>query len=375
LQLLLPDFVDNGKELSNAVKNCQSSNEHFKEFPLQSDLYMAINNGIDLLKKQPADNTGIIVAVTAGLNIKASGASTEMETVRKNALDAGIPVYVIKYPVFGDTPEVNTLAESVHGLSFASGNAETALNELQSFYKNFNARSYGQDYKFTFTATVERDGKPHHIRMTIDRALQQIPPFVAPDMTIGLWIKENLWLFIALAAAFIGLIVLMVWLIRKKSASRDRKIAENEAKLQSGISASNQALEEIKKQQETKEQQRQAEAARKASEEEEERLARLMQTKNLFPRLQCKAGNSSFNFNINKPLTTIGRKGFNNDVELDSEKVSRHHAEIVFTGGGFEIIDKGSTNKVIVNGCFVQRAALKNGDIIGLGEAVITFYV
>jgi hypothetical protein len=34
LQLLLPDFVDNGKELGNAVKNYQNSNEYFKEFPL-----------------------------------------------------------------------------------------------------------------------------------------------------------------------------------------------------------------------------------------------------------------------------------------------------------------------------------------------------
>jgi hypothetical protein len=338
-------------------------------------LYLAINNGVDLLKKQPAGNIGIIVTVTAGLNIKAAGASTEMETVRKNALDAGIPVYVIKYPVFGDTPEINILAESTHGLSFTSGNAETTLNELQRFYRDFNIRSDGQDYEITFTTTAKRDGKSHHIRMTIDRAPQQIPSFTAPDMTVGLWIKENVWLFVALAAAFIGLALLAVWFIRKKIAEKDRKIAENEAKLQGEISASGQALEEMKKQQEAKEQQQQAEAARKAHEEEEERLARLMQTKNLFPRLQCRAGNSSFTFNINKPLTTIGRKGFNNDVELDSEKVSRYHAEIVFTGGGFEIIDKGSTNKVIVNGQFVQRATLKNSDIIGLGEAVIIFYV
>ena len=66
---------------------------------------------------------------------------------------------------------------------------------------------------------------------------------------------------------------------------------------------------------------------------------------------------------------------YDNDIVLDNGSVSRYHAELVFNGSGFDIVDKGSTNKVIVNGVFQSRAALKNGDIIGLGEAVITFYL
>ena len=62
-----------------------------------------------------------------------------------------------------------------------------------------------------------------------------------------------------------------------------------------------------------------------------------------------------------------------NDLILTSDSISRHHANLLFTGSGFEIRDLGSTNKVIVNGVFVERATLTNGDIIGLGEVVIYY--
>lgn len=105
---------------------------------------------------------------------------------------------------------------------------------------------------------------------------------------------------------------------------------------------------------------------------EEERLRRLMEVKNIFPRLKCRVGTNYFTYEICKPKTLIGREQ-DNDLTLSDNKVSRHHAEIVFNGSSFEIIDKHSTNKVIVNGQFVERAVLKSGDIIGLGEVVITF--
>jgi len=99
-----------------------------------------------------------------------------------------------------------------------------------------------------------------------------------------------------------------------------------------------------------------------------------IQHNNSFPRLQCRAGYDNFTYNITKPRTTIGR-GHDNDVVLNHLTVSRHHAEIVNNGYGYEIIDLGSTNKVIVNGDFFQRKILMDGDIFGLGEAVLTFYM
>ena len=62
---------------------------------------------------------------------------------------------------------------------------------------------------------------------------------------------------------------------------------------------------------------------------------------------------------------------------LPHQTVSGFHAEIRFTGAAFEIINKSQsyTQGIIVNGQFFQQCTLKSGDKIGLGEAIITFYV
>lgn len=92
------------------------------------------------------------------------------------------------------------------------------------------------------------------------------------------------------------------------------------------------------------------------------------------PRLHCKIGNRSFDYVMNKPIVRIGRNN-TNDVILDAKTVSRFHATIKHNGSEFELIDNNSSNKVIVNGRFVERTILRNSDIIGLGEALITFYL
>lgn len=118
----------------------------------------------------------------------------------------------------------------------------------------------------------------------------------------------------------------------------------------------------------------QKERAEQEWEREEARLRHLMEVKNIYPRLKCNLGSNSFIYEVDKPIICIGRDQ-DNDLVLNDAKVSRHHAEIVFNGSSFIIYDKRSTNKVIVNGQFVESAALKTGDIIGLGEVVLTFYL
>ena len=88
--------------------------------------------------------------------------------------------------------------------------------------------------------------------------------------------------------------------------------------------------------------------------------------------LLCRVGNNTYTYQINDLRITIGREKVN-DLVINHSTVSRQHAEIVSSSSGYEIIDKGSTNKVIVNGQFFQRRVLRDGDIIGLGEVVLTF--
>ncbi|RAU94959.1 regulator [Mycobacterium colombiense] len=73
--------------------------------------------------------------------------------------------------------------------------------------------------------------------------------------------------------------------------------------------------------------------------------------------------------------TTIGRLG-DNDIVLDSPKVSRHHAVIVDTGNGYIIDDLRSSNGVHVREQRIRSAAkLEDGDRVRICDHEFTFQV
>ena len=70
------------------------------------------------------------------------------------------------------------------------------------------------------------------------------------------------------------------------------------------------------------------------------------------------------------PLT-LGRS-HRADITINDMLLSRIHAQIcVGENGGFEIVDIESTNLTIVNEQDIERAPLKSGDCILLGETEI----
>jgi hypothetical protein len=73
------------------------------------------------------------------------------------------------------------------------------------------------------------------------------------------------------------------------------------------------------------------------------------------------------------PLGTNARIGRSSscDLVLTDDAVSRRHAEIALRGGICVIRDLGSCNGTLVNGRAVQRARLRRGDELQLGETFI----
>lgn len=379
LEPLMPEFSANTDKLASLVAGYEKSNRIFNECPKETDLYLAINEGINMLKAEPSDRVGIIVVITSGLNMKVSGASTEMATVQKNAVDADIPIYVIKYhQLAGNAPEVNTLAESSYGqtLLLTDKMVDNTVMELQNLYEHLDVNCNGQDYKITFTTDAKRDGKPHRLNLSVNKVAQSIPAFVAPNMTFGLWVNEHLVLFIILLVLLFALIGLAVWLIWRSAKKRKMREEENKAHLQQEIDKANQYRANWENKQRQQEEARQREEKRKILEAENNRLLQLMRTKNMYPRLQCSVNGGSFPYTIGQIVTKLGRND-SNDVVLPSQTVSGFHAEIRFNGAAFEVINRSQSYKrgIIVNGQFFQNCVLKSGDKIGLGEAVITFYV
>ena len=64
--------------------------------------------------------------------------------------------------------------------------------------------------------------------------------------------------------------------------------------------------------------------------------------------------------------TMIGRSE-HNDVCLPSPYLSRHHAVIVARPEGFDLVDLNSVNGVLLNGQRVERALLRNEDVLAIG--------
>jgi hypothetical protein len=70
----------------------------------------------------------------------------------------------------------------------------------------------------------------------------------------------------------------------------------------------------------------------------------------------------------------VGR-GAGSRLVLDHETVSRRHAQVRRTEDGWEILDLDSTNGTWVNGWRVERATLRPGDVVHLGDVRVHLVV
>jgi hypothetical protein len=375
LQPLVSEFTGDKNSLTDAVEKYKHNTVAVSEQPKYSDLYKAIYKGIDLLKAEPAENVKAIVVFTVGWNLKGGGAQSEASGLTGKALENHIPIYVALYPAHSAKTEIVTIAGETYGQTI---DYSDAANQLANCYQALNKRHSEHEYRFTFLTAPKKNGKLHNVVLSVNGRQQAQFSFSAPVFSIIGWAEDNIWLAIGIAIFVIAAIVAtVILLIKKRKAKEARVRAEVQANIDKVQQEANAKAEEALKEAERLKQEQlayQQEQERKTQEEEEKRLSSLMHVKNMYPRLQCVVGDRKFAYNVGKPVVSIGRTDAN-DLVLPHQTVSRAHAKIVFSGGGFEIVDLDSANKVIINGQFVKKATLKNGDMIGLGEAVITFYL
>jgi pSer/pThr/pTyr-binding forkhead associated (FHA) protein len=83
-----------------------------------------------------------------------------------------------------------------------------------------------------------------------------------------------------------------------------------------------------------------------------------------------KGPNPGMVFELSKEVSLIGRD-VANDIAIGDPEVSRQHARLTRTPGGYVLEDLGSTNGSFVNGeRLVAPRVLKTGDTLGFGETV-----
>jgi hypothetical protein len=379
LKPLLSDFTNSRDDLINAVDRHRDRHRDTR-----TNIFSAVSAGVDLFGAINENEIGVIVLITAGVENLGSGGG-HIEKAINDALRKNIPVYTIRYSYTNDQEPktVDRLAKETFGRHILANrvNYDKVLEELKTFYRDMNKRQFGHDYRITYKTSIRRDGKLNEITLLVKNEPVETKTLQLP-MTFKAWVQDNLIFAIGLAVALIGLIVGSVLWIKKRNKKQQSALddlsGQNNA-LQGGIDAARAANDALAAQiaaaaAAAEEEKRVAAAAAKKAAEDEEinRLMKLMHTKNLRPRLQYTIDNQKEVFDIQMPVTTIGRnKG--NDLVLSPDTVSREHAVIKFNGSAFELQSLPG-KRTVLNGQFIENATLKNGDKFGLGEVTLTYY-
>jgi hypothetical protein len=93
------------------------------------------------------------------------------------------------------------------------------------------------------------------------------------------------------------------------------------------------------------------------------------------PHLALVATSGDSSYTLRRCSTRIGRNN-DNDIVLDSDRISRYHAEIIREGDEMILVDKQSRNGVWLNGRRTKDSAvIKSGDVIRIGRQEFTFVV
>lgn len=93
------------------------------------------------------------------------------------------------------------------------------------------------------------------------------------------------------------------------------------------------------------------------------------------PNLLLVATTGDAQYVLRRQLTRIGRTR-DNDIVLDSDRVSRYHAEIFRQDDQWMISDQGSRNGIFVNNQRVKEPApIQSGDLIRIGRQEFTFLI
>jgi pSer/pThr/pTyr-binding forkhead associated (FHA) protein len=79
-------------------------------------------------------------------------------------------------------------------------------------------------------------------------------------------------------------------------------------------------------------------------------------------------GQMGKSYPIGEKGVVIGREPSQSDIVISDANVSRVHAWVTIEKNEAVIIDRGSTNGTFVNNNKVEKAKLKSGDVIQLGQ-------
>jgi hypothetical protein len=200
--------------------------------------------------------------------------------------------------------------------------------------------------------------------------------------------KSN-WLILCLIFLVFGLIVFFIIKNNKDSKQKQFEIEQRaheelrrlkndqervDADMAQQMADQERQLHQMRlKSQQEEESKRQIEK-NKHAEEQKSFLLQEMKMRGNLPWLILVLQGQEYRYEINDPIFTIGRE-LSNNLNIPDSTMSRKHAVIKFKNGEYTIQDLNSSNGIIVNGQKQSEIILMLGDVIQIGQSMLTFMI
>jgi hypothetical protein len=387
-------FTDDVDEIIQEIEEYKINYNVYTKKPV-SDIMGALEEGIDLLVDQ--DNTFPKSILLLSEERKNTYATLTANDITEKAKSKDIVINTIKYNRSGYHQYVEpTLSKETYGLSkvlLSSAGTSKSSNPSKvsesedaiiDILKNSVQKASGNKYLIALTISdVTKDGLDKKIIIKqVDSENEITLTYTAPGNWIIFQFQKNLLLASGVSFLLLLLLVFVIWWIvdRKK---KHKIILEQNKRRQEQIDKEQEAeilmqKQEISAMQEKQEQRINSEQLTQQNalkKSEELKLIGQMQELGAFPILKYSDTKNSARYEINTPITTVGRDAKSNKICIPNSNISRNHFSIIFSNNKYSVVDNNSTNGMIINGYKLKEVELKNGDIIEIADVTFTFYI
>ena len=394
LKNITSSFTDDIDEIQDELEAYKVESSYSTKVNV-SDVLKALLEGIELLSEQDNSLPKSILLLSEERSNSYEYLSAVDITSKANTSD--IVINTIKYNKHHyEGFEQPTLASQTYGISekltlttktsttINSSKVDEASNFIIDILDNSIKRAAGISYSINLDLTNDiKDGRDQEIVIEqIDSKNKIKLSFKAPGNWVIAQFQKNLLLASGISFLLLLLIAYLIYFMisRKKKAkyeaerlARERRKVDNEQEAE--ISQQKQELLTIKNKEEQRIKAEQLSKQNELKADEEKALIAQMKLLGALPILKYSDDINTAQFEINKPITSVGRDEKTNQICIPNNNISRNHFSIIFSENKYKIVDNNSTNGMIINGYKLKEANLKNGDIIEITDVTFTFYI
>lgn len=387
-------FTDDIDEIKSDLDSYKIEYSEFTNKPV-ANITSALEKGINLLVEQDNALPKSILLLSEERNNKFDQLTAN--DITELAKSKNIVINTVKYNrekyIQHSMP---TLAKETYGisekLSLSSGKlnranaqkVEEAENIIIDIMDNCVQRSSGNEYLVGVNLLDDtKDGQENVLTIIqVDSQNKTTISYTASGNWFFAQFQKNLYLASGLSFLLILILVFLIWLFI--DINKNKKLAFEQSEKRRKKIEKEQESEILKQKQEIlamREKQAQKEKSDQLLEQnalkkiEEKKLISQMKRLGAFPILKYSDDNNSAQYEINLPVTTVGRDEKSNIICIPNKNISRNHFSIIFSNDKYTIVDNKSTNGMIINGYKLNNSQLKNGDIIEIADVTFTFYI